>query len=159
MTLKRFLKSIAPPFAIDIYRFLRWGSYWNAYCDGIYPSFRDVPTVGSGFSDAGYAIPTIEGTRRAILAVRNYRAIPTQVMEEDDGLGCLWGDRDRFHGVVARLLDTSNALFYRHGQRPTAEAVDLQSPGSAARVMDDPMPDFAAAVRHELGEFLVSRIV
>jgi putative methyltransferase (TIGR04325 family) len=101
VTLKKFLKSIAPPFVIDIYRFLRWGRYW----EGIYASFRDVPKVGSGFSDAGYAIPTIEDTRRAILAARNYRAVPTQVVEEDAFLPLLASVVAESNGGTLRILD------------------------------------------------------
>lgn len=105
MTLKSFLKSIAPPFLIDIYRFLRWGRYGSRYWDGIYPSFREIPKVGNGFSDAGLVIATTEETRHAILEARNYRTVPTQVVEEDAFLPLLASVIAERNGGTLRILD------------------------------------------------------
>lgn len=127
MTLKGFLKSITPPFVIDLYRFLRRGKYWNAYWDGIYPSFREVPKRGSGYSDARYVAQSIEETRRAILAAANSHIVPTQVVEDYAFLPLLASVVAENNGGSLRILDYGGGpgISFVHLTSSLAKAVNI----------------------------------
>src|SRR5437773_5148152 len=100
MTPRALVKMLVPPIVASLYRRIR-GPIW----DGIYTSFRDVPSVGAGFNSDDYAIPTLNDTRRAIQIASNYRCVPAELVEEDALLPLVASLVRRNTENVLRILD------------------------------------------------------
>jgi putative methyltransferase (TIGR04325 family) len=79
MGLKTWLRWLAPPLAVELYRRAR-GSFQPGYWwQGIYPHYRDVPVVGAGYESDSWIRPRALQTQNLLAQLQHHGSLPETV--------------------------------------------------------------------------------
>jgi len=82
VSLREWVKWLAPPILTDLYRRARGGLRSENLWQGIYPTYGDVPVSGSGHDDDRVVSSAVAHATKLVSSSRQYGSIPTEVTAE-----------------------------------------------------------------------------
>lgn len=110
MRIKTFVKRLAPPVLLDIYRTARDGGTFGPIWSGVYPDHRAVPVKGLGHEDERWVRQSENLAHILLAAARNGATIPANVRGRHVLLPLVATSVCRRNDARVRILDFGGSM-------------------------------------------------